>query len=87
MYTYRVLRGSGTGMVGEQEEDRADRELGEVDVIPLDEADLLRHFGQLEPWVALGPNSIEKFWLEHWLEKSVEFWLEIPHSRKMYKNR
>ena len=42
-------------MVREQEEDRADRELGEVDVIPLDEADLLRHFGQLEPWVALDP--------------------------------
>ena len=25
-----------------------------------------------------GPNSIEKYWLELWLEKSLEFWLEIP---------
>ena len=26
----------------------------------------------------LGPNSIETFWLEFWLEKSLELWLEIP---------
>ena len=26
----------------------------------------------------LGPNSIENFWLEFWLEKSPEFWIEIP---------
>ena len=23
-------------------------------------------------------DSIETFWLEFWLEKSLEFWLEIP---------
>ena len=34
----------------------------------------------------LGPNSIENFWLEFWLEKSLEFWLEIPHTKKMLKN-
>ena len=28
--------------------------------------------------VPLGPNSIEKIWLEYWLEKSLEFLLEIP---------
>ena len=53
---YRVLRGSGAGMIWEQEEDRADRELGEVDV-PLDEADLLRHLGQLKVGVTL--DSVE----------------------------
>ena len=30
----------------------------------------------------LGPNSIEKFWLE----KPLEFWLEIPYTKKMFKN-
>ena len=30
----------------------------------------------------LGPNSIEKFWLE----KSLEFWLEIPYTKKKLKN-
>ena len=34
----------------------------------------------------LGPNSIEKFWLEFRLEKLLEFWLEIPHTKKMFKN-
>ena len=33
----------------------------------------------------LGPNSIETFWLEFWLEKSLEFWLEIPNNKKMFK--
>ena len=32
-----------------------------------------------------GPNSIEKVWLEFWLEKSLEFWLEVPHNKKMFK--
>ena len=32
--------------------------------------------------VLLGPNSIENFWLEFWLEKSLEFWLEIPYTKK-----
>ena len=27
----------------------------------------------------LGRDSIEKFWLEFRLEKSLEFWLEIPY--------
>ena len=31
----------------------------------------------------LGPNSIEKFWLEFWLEKPLEFWLDIPYTKKM----
>ena len=30
----------------------------------------------------LGPNSIEKFWLE----KSLEFWLEIPSTKEMFTN-
>ena len=34
----------------------------------------------------LGPNSIEKCWLEFWLEKSLEFWLEITHTKKLIKN-
>ena len=37
--------------------------------------------------VVLGPNSIEKIWLElFWLEKSLEFWFEIPHTEKMLKS-
>ena len=34
----------------------------------------------------LGPNSIEKFWLEFRLEKSLEIWLDIPYIKKMFKN-
>ena len=34
----------------------------------------------------LGPNSKETFWFEFWLEKSLVFWLEIPHTKKMLKN-
>ena len=30
-----------------------------------------------------GPNSIEKFQLEFWLEKSLELWLEIPYTKKI----
>ena len=33
-----------------------------------------------------GPNSIEKIWLEFWLEKPLEFWLEISYTKKMFKN-
>ena len=29
-----------------------------------------------------GPNSIEHCWLEFWLEKTLEFWLEIPYTKK-----
>ena len=36
--------------------------------------------------VWLGPNSIEKIWLEFRLEKPLEFWLEIPYSMKLFKN-
>ena len=32
--------------------------------------------------VTLGGNSIEKCWLE----KSLEFWLEIPYTKEMFKN-
>ena len=32
-----------------------------------------------------GPNSIEKIWPEFRPEKSLEFWLEIPYTRKMFK--
>ena len=34
----------------------------------------------------LGVNSIETFQLEFWLEKSLEFCLEIPHTKKKLKN-
>ena len=34
----------------------------------------------------LGPNSIEKCWLEFRLEKPLEFWLEIPYTKKKLKN-
>ena len=30
-----------------------------------------------ELYARLGPNSIQNFWLEFWLEKPLEFWLEI----------
>ena len=33
----------------------------------------------------LGPNSIQHFWLEFWLKKPLEFWLEIPYTKKMFK--
>ena len=32
----------------------------------------------------LGPDSIERFWLEFRLEKSLEFGLEITYIRKMF---
>ena len=32
-----------------------------------------------------GPNSIEKIWLEFWLEKRLEFWLEIPYTKKWFE--
>ena len=41
---------------------------------------------QLLASLPLGPNSIETFWLEFWLEKSLEFWLEIPYTEKVFKN-
>ena len=34
----------------------------------------------------LGGNSIDKFQLECQLEKSLEFWLEIPYTEKKFKN-
>ena len=33
-----------------------------------------------------GPNSIENNCLNFWLEKSLKFWLEIPHTKKLFKN-
>ena len=36
--------------------------------------------------VLQGTNSVEIFWLEFWLEKSLEFWLVIPRTKKMFKN-
>ena len=33
-----------------------------------------------------GPNSIEKLYLEFRLEKPLEFWLEIPYTKKKLKN-
>ena len=33
-----------------------------------------------------GADSIEKFWLKFWLEKSLEFWLEISSIEKNFKN-
>ena len=50
------------------------------DVVPDDEGALGRR-------PRLGPNSIEIFWLEFWLEKPLEFWLEISYTKKMFKNR
>ena len=35
---------------------------------------------------SLGPNSIGNFWLKLWLEKSLEFWLEIPYNKKKLTN-
>ena len=32
-----------------------------------------------------GSNSIEKFYLEFWLGKPPEFWLEISYTRKCSK--
>ena len=36
--------------------------------------------------VLMGPNSIETFLLEFWLEKSLEIWLEIPYTKKKLTN-
>ena len=33
-----------------------------------------------------GAQLIEKFWLEFRPEKPLEFWLEIPHTKKTFKN-
>ena len=35
--------------------------------------------------VDLGGDSIEKFQLETWLEKSPELWLETPYTKKKSK--
>ena len=64
-------------MIREQKEDRADRELGEVDVaVSLDEADLLRHLGQLEAGVALdegeGPLLLPEALLGEGREAAVD---------------
>ena len=32
-----------------------------------------------------GRDSIEKLWLEFWLEKTLEYLLEIPYTKKMFK--
>ena len=32
------------------------------------------------------PIQLKKFWLEYWLEKSLEFWLDIHYTIKMFKN-
>ena len=37
--------------------------------------------------VVLGPNSIDNFWLEFRLEQLLEFWLEIPYTEKIFKDR
>ena len=34
----------------------------------------------------LGGNSIENFWLQFRVEKPLEFWLEIPYTKKTLKN-
>ena len=34
----------------------------------------------------LGGISIGKFWLECQIEKSLEFWVEIPYTNKKFKN-
>ena len=33
-----------------------------------------------------GPNSIENILANFRLEKSLEFWLEIPYTKKTFKN-
>ena len=33
-----------------------------------------------------GGNSIEKIWLDFRLEKQLEFWLDIPCTKEMFKN-
>ena len=34
-----------------------------------------------------GPHSWEAIqYKKFWLEKSLEFWLEIPYTKKMFKN-
>ena len=38
---------------------------------------------EVEAVLALGPNSIEKLWLEIGLEKSLEFCLEIPYTKEI----
>ena len=45
-----------------------------------------RHEQVVHECVALGPNSIEKIWLEFWLEKPLEVWLEMSYTKKMFKN-
>ena len=38
------------------------------------------------PMMLLGPNSIEIFQLEFRLEKPLEFWLDIPYIKNMFRN-
>ena len=33
-----------------------------------------------------GGNSIDNFWLEFLLEDPLEFWLEIPYTKKKFRN-
>ena len=36
--------------------------------------------------VKQGPDSVEIIWRDFWLEKPLEFWLEIPNTEKRFKN-
>ena len=36
--------------------------------------------------VALGPNSIETFWLEFGLKNHLSFGLRFPYTKKLFKN-
>ena len=51
-------------------------------LVDVAEFGLLAEEGHLADEGHLGPNSIETFWLEFWLEKRLEFWLEIPYRSR-----
>ena len=59
--------------------------LNSSDVVPVGDDDVAALRVEV-PEVWVGPNSIETFWLELWLAKPLEFWLEIPYTLKMLKN-
>ena len=44
-----------------------------------------RHHLRIDRSHPPGTQFNGKFWLEFWLEKSLQFWIEIPYTKKMFK--
>ena len=49
-------------------------------------ADALQYLhGQRPPIIHRGPIQLEKVWLEFWLKKQLDIWLDIAYTKKSLK--